>query len=402
MATQGVPLWSTTAATNNTADPAVNWQEGQAPSSVNDSSRAMMASLAKWRDDLYGLTTGGTSTAFTVTTNATYATAAAMSGAVFTIIPNATSGATPTLAVDGLTARALNISTGVAIPTGALKSGTPYLIKYVHATTEFIVLGALSSLSLPGNLVVTGTANVTGVTTLNDASIAKTLTLKDGGDLASATSLTLGDGNFYNITGTTATTSIGTKGIGTVVKFRANAAWPITHHASNLILLTGASITCAAGDMMEFEEYASAQWRMTAFHRASGYPLSGSAASTAAVTAETAEATFIQPDRLVYSKRVAKAWAKITWSAGTPSLTNGVGFSSTIADNGAGDLTLNFSATQTNANFAVVATPLLSGTSVGAYVNSTSTTQIRIVVAATATGTGTDPTSLSVVVFGDI
>lgn len=158
MATQGVPLWSTTAATNSTADPAVNWAEGQAPSSVNDSARAMMASLAKWRDDLYGLTTGGTSTAFTVTTNATYATAALMSGAVFTIIPNATSGATPTLAVDGLTARALNVSTGVAIPTGALKSGTPYLIKYVHATTEFIVLGVLDKTLLAAIDIIGGTS----------------------------------------------------------------------------------------------------------------------------------------------------------------------------------------------------------------------------------------------------
>jgi hypothetical protein len=38
--------WSTTAANNATADPSINWQEGQAPSTVNDSARAMMAVLA--------------------------------------------------------------------------------------------------------------------------------------------------------------------------------------------------------------------------------------------------------------------------------------------------------------------------------------------------------------------
>lgn len=162
MATQGVPLWSTTAASNATADPAVNFAEGQAPSSVNDSARALMASVAKWRDDLYGLTTSGTSTAYTVTTNATYASAAVMSGAVFTIIPNATSGAAPTLAVDGLTARALNSSTGVAVPTGSLVSGTPYLIKYVHATTEFIVLGVVAA--LPG-------LSVSGVIALGNGTV---------------------------------------------------------------------------------------------------------------------------------------------------------------------------------------------------------------------------------------
>lgn len=38
--------WSTTAADNATADPSINWQEGQAPSTVNDSARAMMAAIA--------------------------------------------------------------------------------------------------------------------------------------------------------------------------------------------------------------------------------------------------------------------------------------------------------------------------------------------------------------------
>lgn len=40
--------WSTTAASNATADPSINWQEGQAPSTVNDSARAMMAAVATW------------------------------------------------------------------------------------------------------------------------------------------------------------------------------------------------------------------------------------------------------------------------------------------------------------------------------------------------------------------
>ena len=118
----------------------------------------MMASVAKWRDDLYGLTTGGTSTAYTVTTNSTYASASDMSGAVFTIIPNATSGASPTLAVDGLTARAINISTGVAVPTGYLVSGTPYLVKYVHASTEFIVIGEAGKNTLAALDIITGTS----------------------------------------------------------------------------------------------------------------------------------------------------------------------------------------------------------------------------------------------------
>src|SRR6185312_8868999 len=59
--------WSQTAAADATADSTINWAEGQPPSSVNDSARAMMAATAKYRDDIAGaIVTGGTSTAYTV------------------------------------------------------------------------------------------------------------------------------------------------------------------------------------------------------------------------------------------------------------------------------------------------------------------------------------------------
>src|SRR5262245_12144469 len=122
----GVAAWSKTAANNATQDSNVNWAEGQAPSSINDSARAMMASVAKWRDDLAGITTTGSSTAYAVTTNQGFASAAAMAGMIICIIPHTTSGAAPTLAVDGLTARQIRSATGVNVPTGALIAGTPY------------------------------------------------------------------------------------------------------------------------------------------------------------------------------------------------------------------------------------------------------------------------------------
>lgn len=95
----------------------------------------------------------------------------------------------------------------------------------------------------------------------------------DGGDIASANALTLGTGNLFNITGTTAVTSIGTKGVGTVVWLRFDGALALTHHATDLILLTGANITTAAGDWAVFEEYASGDWRMVNYARANGNAL---------------------------------------------------------------------------------------------------------------------------------
>lgn len=44
----GLKAWSTTAADNDDADSAVNWLEGQLPSTVNGSARAMMAIIRAW------------------------------------------------------------------------------------------------------------------------------------------------------------------------------------------------------------------------------------------------------------------------------------------------------------------------------------------------------------------
>jgi microcystin-dependent protein len=124
-------LWSRTAASNSTADAQVNWAEGQAPSSVNDSARSMMASLAGYRDDIAGaIVTGGTSTAYTVTSYQVFDTLAHMSGHVIAFTPHATNGATVTLNVDGLGAKPLRSSTGVELLAGTLIAGTPYTALY--------------------------------------------------------------------------------------------------------------------------------------------------------------------------------------------------------------------------------------------------------------------------------
>jgi microcystin-dependent protein len=124
-------LWSRTAASNSTADSNVNWAEGQAPSSVNDSARAMMASLAGYRDDIAGaITTGGSSTAYTVTSYQVFDTLAHMSGQVIAFTPHTTNGATVTLNVDGLGAKPLRSAPSVELLAGTLIQGTPYTALY--------------------------------------------------------------------------------------------------------------------------------------------------------------------------------------------------------------------------------------------------------------------------------
>jgi microcystin-dependent protein len=124
-------LWSRTAASNATADPSVNWAEGQAPSSVNDSARAMMASLAGYRDDISGaIVTGGTSTAYTISSYQVFSSLANMANQIVAFTPHATNGATVTLNVDGLGAKPLRSSTGVELVAGVLVAGTPYTALY--------------------------------------------------------------------------------------------------------------------------------------------------------------------------------------------------------------------------------------------------------------------------------
>jgi microcystin-dependent protein len=132
--------WSKTANNNASADGTINWAEGQAPSTVNDSARAMMAAAAKYRDDIAGVTTGGTATAYTVASNQAFDSLASMDGKIIALIPHVTSGAGPvTLNVDGLGARALRSSPGVELAAGTLISGTPYVARYVNSAAEWIL-----------------------------------------------------------------------------------------------------------------------------------------------------------------------------------------------------------------------------------------------------------------------
>ena len=95
-----------------------------------------------------------------------------------------------------------------------------------------------------------------------------------GADVASATALVLlTDGNYFDVSGTVTITSFNTTAVGTQIKLHFDAACILTHHASDLILPSGANITTAAGDEAEFIEYASGDYRCTSYTKASGKPV---------------------------------------------------------------------------------------------------------------------------------
>jgi hypothetical protein len=144
-----VQQWSTTASTNATADEAINLREGQAPSTVNDAIRAMMAEIAKWRDDLSGnLVTGGSATAYTLTTN--QGLTSLTDGLMLRVRMSATNGAAATLNVDSLGAKAIAGVYGTAAKAGALRSGGVYTFTYDSTDDKWIVEGGAFDLTPTG------------------------------------------------------------------------------------------------------------------------------------------------------------------------------------------------------------------------------------------------------------
>jgi microcystin-dependent protein len=134
--------WSQTASADATADSTINWAEGQAPSSINDSARAMMAATAKYRDDISGtIVTAGTPTAYTVASYQVFDTLAHLHGRTIAFTPHATNGATVTLNVDSLGAKPLRSAPNIELPAGVLIQGTPYMVVYNNSDAVFYLHG---------------------------------------------------------------------------------------------------------------------------------------------------------------------------------------------------------------------------------------------------------------------
>ncbi len=128
----GLQVWSQTPNSNATSDTNINWAEGMAPSAVNDSARSMMASAAKWRDDNNGtIVTSGTTLAYTAVTNQVEG--ALTAGYTVSLMFHATNDSSATLAVDGLTAKPLQMYAGKNVGLSALPLGS--IQRFTYSTT---------------------------------------------------------------------------------------------------------------------------------------------------------------------------------------------------------------------------------------------------------------------------
>jgi hypothetical protein len=139
----GPYAWSTTAASNGSADTNVNFAENQTPASLNNSARALMAGLAGWLDSIGGAgTNGGSSNAYTYTNPAVAAWASLADGNLVCIKANHTNSGAATLAVDGLEAKPIRKSASTALNAGDLVSGARYLLAYDLSGDYFQILSS--------------------------------------------------------------------------------------------------------------------------------------------------------------------------------------------------------------------------------------------------------------------
>jgi hypothetical protein len=195
----GVSSWSQTPGNNDIADSAVNFVEGQAASSLNNSCRGLMASVAKWRDDLSGgIVTGGTSTAYTATSNQSFASLAALDGQELTVRFNLANGTSPTLALDGLTAKPIQVDTATAVASGALKLGSVWEMVYNNSTGAYLLKGgpqaspAFTSIAVSGAITAGsvsaggyGVITATSVSTSGDINVSGALSVTGSATAAS-------------------------------------------------------------------------------------------------------------------------------------------------------------------------------------------------------------------------
>src|SRR5438874_2352531 len=159
--------WSQISATDATADSSINWSEGQVPSSINDSARAMMAATAKYRDDISGaIVTSGSSVAYTIASYQQFDTLAHLNGQMIAFTPHATNGATVTLNVDSLGAKPLRSAPNSELLPGTIIQGTPYVAVYNQADGAFYLRGFFGN---PYNIPLAASLDYWAATTPNSS-----------------------------------------------------------------------------------------------------------------------------------------------------------------------------------------------------------------------------------------
>lgn len=139
--------WSVTAGSNASADANINWAENQLGPTVNNSARATMAAIkGAWNQISGGCTYGGSSNAYTMTSDPVAAIDTAYAtGMIFMFKANHTNNGAATLNVDGVGAVAIKTSDGGDVASGDIVSNGLYMVAYNATGPRFDLIGTFAS-----------------------------------------------------------------------------------------------------------------------------------------------------------------------------------------------------------------------------------------------------------------
>lgn len=168
------------------------------------------------------------------------------------------------------------------------------LLNYVanqHIDHTTVSISAGTGLTGGGTIAANRTLSVdfaTTTETLTGTSVADVLNpdclaalWEKGADIASAGTISIGEGGYFHVTGTTTITDIdwATAKDGRAAILVFDGTLTLTHNATTLILPTGASITTAAGDTCCVVQDNADNVKVVWYQRASGAALAGGAGS---------------------------------------------------------------------------------------------------------------------------
>lgn len=165
-----IQIWPKTNTSSDWASvDGIVWSENQAANTVNDSARAMGRDIAEWHGDTNAtLSTGGSSNAYTLTTNGSYTSLA--NGFCVVVKANHTNTGAATLNVDSLGAKAIRKFSGSgesALVANDIVNGGHYILQYNTAANS----AAGGWIVLNPNQVATGDIADSAVTTAKIADL---------------------------------------------------------------------------------------------------------------------------------------------------------------------------------------------------------------------------------------
>lgn len=328
------------------------WNGAAAPSSIDDAGRALQGAVAREWENRSFPTATGTAPAFVVAY--TVAPAALRSGQTYTFTAHAAAVGTDTINANMLGAKGIKkvvSGTKTAIAANDWYANDKIMCVYDGTDMVWVNWQGASASAVSANStteVLTGT-DTTKFTTADSLAAL----WEQGADVASAGTISLGDGGYFNITGTTTITDIdfATDKAGRRARIKFAGALLLTHNASTLILPGGANITTAAGDTAEIVSEGSDVIRVTDYQKASGLPVVSPTVATRTLLATltttsgaTQSATGLSPASYHHYEIevLGVSWSNLGQSikiaaSGNNGVNYGTPFTFTVVNTGAGD-----------------------------------------------------------------